>query len=112
MSKSNQKINLLSILAVVILSFLPFVFLHGAKFEGADDRSTAGIKEVQPNYQPWFKSVFEPQSSEIENFLFATQAAIGSGITCYILGLYKGRSEQRRAQEESRRDAHSPDKLD
>lgn len=110
MSKSNRKANLLLISAVVVLSVTPFVFLHEAKFEGADDRSTAGIKQVQPNYQPWFKSILEPQSCEVENFLFATQAAIGAGITCYILGLYKGRSERRHTEE--RREDRSPEELD
>jgi cobalt/nickel transport protein len=41
--------------------------------------------------------VLKPSGGEIEAFLFATQAAIGAGLTGYILGLYKGRSEKQRA---------------
>jgi cobalt/nickel transport protein len=99
MSKSNQKANLLLMLGVVILAVSPLILFQGVEFLGADDKSTKGIEEVSPGYKPWFKPVFEPQGGEVETFLFATQAAIGSGVTCYILGLYKGRTERRRDED-------------
>jgi cobalt/nickel transport protein len=102
MQKSNQKANLLLILGVFILAACPLMLIHGIEFSGADDRSTKGIEEMSPGYKPWFKPIFEPQGGEVETFLFATQAAIGSGVTCYILGLYKGRTERR--QERDRAD--------
>lgn len=110
MRKSNQKANFLLTLGVISLAAIPLVCLHGIEFKGADDRSSAGIREIQPNYQPWFKSIFEPQGGEVETFLFATQAAIGSGVTCYILGLYKGRTERQR--EADRSDRRSPEKVE
>ncbi len=110
MQKSNRKANLFIGLGVVALAVIPLIFIRGVEFQGADDRSSAGIKELQPNYKPWFKSVFEPQGAEVETFLFAAQAAIGSGVTCYILGLYKGRTERR--QELDRVEKSSLDRVD
>jgi cobalt/nickel transport protein len=97
-----SKSNLFLILGVVILAGSPLVLMPRAEFSGADTQSTEGIEKLSPGYKPWFEAVFKPQSGEVETFLFATQAAIGSGVTCYILGLYKGRTERRR--EEARSD--------
>ncbi len=106
MQKTNRQANLLLSIGVVTLAIIPLVFIHGVEFKGADDRSSAGIKEIRPNYKPWFKSIFEPQGAEVETFLFATQAAIGSGVTCYILGLYKGRTERSREPDRSSLPSH------
>jgi cobalt/nickel transport protein len=101
MSKSNRKANLFLILGVIILAGSPLLLMPRAEFSGADAQSTESIEALSPGYKPWFESVFKPQSGEIETFLFATQAAIGSGVTCYILGLYKGRTERRRQEDRS-----------
>jgi cobalt/nickel transport protein len=101
MSKSNRTANLLLMLGVVVLAVSPLILFQGVEFPGADDKSTKGIEEVSPGYKPWFKPIFEPQGGEVETFLFAAQSAIGSGVTCYILGLYKGRTERRREEDRS-----------
>ena len=80
----------------VILSLAPVLIYQGKEFKAIDSINVAVIKEVKPDYKPWFKPVIKPSGSEIETFLFATQAAIGSGVVCYILGLYKGRTERRK----------------
>lgn len=82
--------NLWMILAVVILSITPLIFVRG-DYEGADGQAEDMIGEIQPNYQPWFEPVLEVPSGEIESLLFASQAAIGAGIVGYVIGLYKGR---------------------
>jgi cobalt/nickel transport protein len=110
MQKSNRQANLLIMLGVVALAIIPLASIHGAEFSASDDRSSKGIEELRPGYKPWFTSVFKPQGGEVETFLFATQAAIGSGITCYVLGLYKGRTERRR--ELDRSDLPPAEKLD
>jgi cobalt/nickel transport protein len=79
----------------VVLSFAPVLMFQGKEFKATDSRNQTAIEEVRPGYKPWFEPVIKPSGGEIETFLFATQAAIGSGITCYILGLYKGRTERR-----------------
>jgi cobalt/nickel transport protein len=82
--------------AAVILSFAPVLIFQGKEFKATDSRNQTAIEEVRPGYKPWFEPVIKPSGGEIETFLFATQAAIGSGVTCYILGLYKGRNERQR----------------
>ncbi len=94
------KISNLALLgAAVILSFAPVLIFQGKEFKATDSRNQTAIEEVRPGYKPWFEPVIKPSGGEVETFLFATQAAIGSGVTCYILGLYKGRNERRRERE-------------
>jgi cobalt/nickel transport protein len=83
----------------VVLSFAPVLMFQGKEFKATDSRNQTAIEEVKPGYKPWFEPVIKPSGGEIETFLFATQAAIGSGVTCYVLGLYKGRTERQRAKE-------------
>jgi cobalt/nickel transport protein len=93
MKKSS--INYLLLGGAIVLSFAP-VFIHqGKEFKATDSINITAIEEVKPEYKPWFEPVIKPSGGEVETFLFATQAAIGSGIVCYILGLYKGRAEGR-----------------
>ena len=84
--------NLWMILAVVILSITPLIFIRG-DYEGADEQAENLIGEIQPNYQPWFEPILEVPSGEIESLLFVSQAAIGAGIVGYVIGLYKGRKQ-------------------
>jgi cobalt/nickel transport protein len=79
------------------LSFAPVLIFQGKEFKATDSINITAIEQVKPGYKPWFEPVIKPSGGEIETFLFATQAAIGSGVTCYILGLYKGRTEQSQA---------------
>lgn len=83
----------------VVLSFAPVLMFQGKEFKATDSRNQTAIAEVQPEYKPWFEPVIKPSGGEVETFLFAAQAAIGSGVTCYILGLYKGRTERRQAEQ-------------
>ena len=83
----------------VILSFAPVLIFQGKEFKATDSINITAIEAVKPGYKPWFEPIIKPSGGEVETFLFATQAAIGSGVTCYILGLYKGRTERRKADE-------------
>ncbi|MGB9662557.1 MAG: energy-coupling factor ABC transporter substrate-binding protein [Moorellaceae bacterium] len=84
--------NAVLLLLVVVLTLIPFVVRQGAEFGGADDKAEEIIGEVRPDYHPWFASLWEPPSSEVESFLFAAQAAVGSGFVCYYLGYLKGKA--------------------
>jgi cobalt/nickel transport protein len=91
--------NWLLIGGVVVLALGPLLALQGKEFGATDSNNSTAIQEVQPGYKPWFESVIKPSGPEVQTFLFATQAGIGAGVTGYILGLYKGRSEKREKDE-------------
>lgn len=81
--------NLIMLAAVIALAVLPLVIHAGgdAEFSGADGQAEGVITELHPDYVPWFNSIWEPPSGEIESLLFALQAAAGAG----LLGFYFGR---------------------
>jgi len=77
---------------VVALAFAPLFMSRSAKFAGADTQAEQAISSIDANYKPWFKPLWKPQSAEVESFLFALQAAIGSGFVFYYIGYMKGKS--------------------
>lgn len=87
--------------AAVVLSFAPIFMFQGKEFKATDSLNQTAIEEVQPGYKPWFEPIIKPSGGEVETFLFAAQAAIGAGVTGYILGLYRGRAERRKLEESS-----------
>jgi cobalt/nickel transport protein len=88
--------NLILGLLVILLVVFPLVTNKNAEFAGADDRATEAIAQVDKNYKPWFKPIWEPPSGEIESFLFALQAATGAGFLGYYIGVAKGRKNANR----------------
>lgn len=90
-----RKWTLLVILAVIALAIVPLVIAGGAEFGGADGEAEAAITEIDTTYEPWFSSIWEPPSGEIESLLFALQAAIGAGLVFFALGYYVGRAKGR-----------------
>lgn len=95
----DSKYHIVLLALVVIISILPLAMYSGmgedeGLFGGAD--SAAGPVIEETGYEPWFESIWEPPSGEIESLLFALQAAIGALIIGYILGYYNGRAKERR----------------
>ena len=78
--------NLILIGLVIVLAAFPLWYCRDAEFGGADGMAGELIEESNPDYEPWFQPIFEPASGEVESLLFALQAAIGSGIVCFVLG--------------------------
>ena len=78
--------NLILIGLVILLAAFPLWYCRGAEFGGADGMAGELIEETNPDYEPWFSPIFEPASGEVESLLFALQAAVGSGIVCFVLG--------------------------
>ena len=103
-----KRANLVLLVIVLVLAILPLVLPLPADlkepFAGADNQGMAAVTEIDPEYKPWFEPLWEPPSGEIESLLFALQAALGSGLLGYYLGLRRGQS-QRREQEQDRIDA-------
>ena len=42
----------------------------------------------------WFEPLSEPASGEVESLLFALQAALGSGVVCFVLGRITARKPE------------------
>ena len=78
--------NVILLLLVVILAAVPLWLLPDAEFGGADGQAAELIEETVPGFEPWFEPILEHASGEVESLLFALQAAVGSGVVCFILG--------------------------
>lgn len=90
-----KKWTIIILAAVIVLAIVPLVVSGGAEFGGADGNAETAITEIDTDYTPWFSSIWEPPSGEIESLLFALQAAIGAGLVFYALGYYVGRAKGR-----------------
>jgi cobalt/nickel transport protein len=101
----NISINWSIAIGILALSIGPVLHFQGNEFNATDSKNSTAIEELRPGYKPWFEPVIKPSGGEIETFLFATQAAIGSGIVGYVIGLYKGRTERQASQSD---DSSSP----
>ena len=55
-------------------------------FGGTDDSGGDVIGDIDPDYEPWFQSLWEP-SGETETLLFCLQTAIGAVIIGYFIGV-------------------------
>jgi len=88
-SKGKKKTNLILLVLVVLIAVGPLLFNSGAEFGGADGEAEGLITEINPDYEPWFGSLYEPASGEIESLLFSVQAALGAGVIGYFLGKRK-----------------------
>lgn len=85
-AKSTKKTNGILLLIAVGLIITPLILNSKAEYGGADGEAEEIITEINPTYEPWFSSLYEPPSGEIESLLFSTQAAIGAGFIGYYLG--------------------------
>lgn len=87
-SKTKTK-NFMLLALTIILIITPLLLNSKAEYGGADGEAENLISEISPDYKPWFSSLYEPPSGEIESLLFSTQAAIGAGFIGYYLGSRK-----------------------
>jgi len=85
----NSKHYIILIAIVVVISVIPLILLPNAEFGGADGGAEQAISDT--GYEPWFTSIWEPPSGEIESLLFALQAAIGAIIIGYFIGYERGK---------------------
>jgi cobalt/nickel transport protein len=100
----DKRAIILLALVVVIVVF-PLAIYNGkgedqGYFGGADDQGPEYIEST--GYTPWFNSIWEPPSGEIESLLFAVQAAIGAIIIGYVFGYYSGQSKERKRRKETK----------
>ena len=90
---NSTKLNIILLLLVLAIIVVPQVIQSDAEFGGADGEAEAAITEINPDYQPWFSSFFEPASGEIESLLFASQAALG--LVGYYIGATRTKHKMR-----------------
>ncbi|MCW8801931.1 MAG: energy-coupling factor ABC transporter substrate-binding protein [Candidatus Bathyarchaeota archaeon] len=85
--------HIIMLAAVLVLVLMPLVLVPDAEYGGADGAAEDLISET--GYEPWFESIWEPPSGEIESLLFVSQAAIGAIIIGYFIGYEKGKRAPR-----------------
>lgn len=88
--KTSRK-NIILLLMVIALAVTPLIITSGAEFGGADGAAADAVTEINPEYTPWFESIWSPPSGEIESLLFSLQAAMGAGVIAYYFGYMKGK---------------------
>ena len=86
----------IALIAIIVVLFaisfaLGHHFVSGTEFGGTDAAATEAIAET--GYQPWFESLFSPESGEVESGLFALQAALGAGALGFVLGWFRAKSK-------------------
>lgn len=89
--KSKTTLNIVLLLAVAALMIGALLINTTGEYGGSDGEAEEMITELNPDYTPWFSSIIEPKSGEIESLLFTLQGSIGVGIITYIVGYYKGK---------------------
>lgn len=75
---------------IIAICVAAFMLQPGAEFGGADGQGEEEIGNINPDYQPWFESLWSPPG-ETESLLFALQAAIGAVIIGYFIGNEHGK---------------------
>lgn len=94
---NKRAIILLALVAAIVI--FPLAIYNGkgeeqGYFGGSDDQGPEYIEST--GYIPWFHSIWEPPSPDIESLLFAVQSAIGAIIIGYVLGYYQGQDKERK----------------
>jgi cobalt/nickel transport protein len=97
------KLELLT-LGVIVLFIAAFAYVSSTQnheWGGADGQAEDVISDLTDGtYIPWFQSIYQPPSGEIESLLFALQAAVGSLIIGYFLGYYRALANIKAAKQE------------
>lgn len=88
--KTKMYIILLILVAIIVM--IPLAMYSGlgedqGYFGGSDDAGATAIEST--GYTPWFSSMWEPPSGEIQSLLFCVQTAIGTIIIGYFFGYWR-----------------------
>ena len=104
-SKNNPWVTIILLACVIGIALFSFFAANtadapeGEAFGGTDAAITERLEAN--GVEPWFNPLIELNSGEIESGLFATQAAIGAGLFGFMIGNLRGRSVQRREDEQN-----------
>lgn len=94
--KKRIGINILLILLAVALVPAAFYLNPGSEFSGTDGEAEGLISVINPEYEPWISSFWEPPGAETESLLFSLQAAFGAAVLAYGLGYFKGSRQKKK----------------
>lgn len=106
--KTKMYILLLVIVAIIVIA--PLAMYNGlgenqGYFGGSDD---AGGKAIEATgYTPWFNSIWEPPSNEIQSLLFCVQTAIGTIILGYFLGYWRAQRKYKQQEQKPVENSYS-----
>lgn len=94
--KKSTVINIVLGVAVVLVFGISLAIgnlnqVSEERFGGTDGQATEQIEAANPDYVPWFDSLFQVESGELESGLFAVQAALGGIVLGFALGALWGR---------------------
>jgi cobalamin biosynthesis protein CbiM/cobalt ECF transporter T component CbiQ len=93
-TKIMYLIGLISIVAVITVAY---AFNLVSNLNGTDDKGGQLIQGIVPNYQPWFNSIWTPDSTQ-EVGLFMLQTLIGLVIIAYVVHrLRKSKAKEKAA---------------
>ena len=96
------------VLGLVLLFIAAFAYISSTgshQWSGADSQAEGVISDLTDgDYEPWYSSIYEPPSGEIESLLFALQAAVGSLIIGYFLGYYRAMARVKAASAAAEKD--------
>lgn len=90
----------LLLLCILLVLFSLNMGSKKGNFEGADVQVEGKITEINNDYKPWFNSIWEPPSGEVESMIFALQAALGAGFVGYYIGRKKNVQNSNRIRKE------------
>lgn len=83
-----MKKTLILLFLTVAIFIIPFFIDHGGEYGGSDDQAEQQILAIAPGYEPWFESLYEPASGEIEPAVYA-RGCLGTAVIFYVLGYYR-----------------------
>ncbi len=89
--------NTILVFLLLLIIVIPLVFMGGSEFGGSDGQGADAVMEIEPDYEPWFQSLWEPPSGEIESLLFCVQAAAGAGIIGFVIGRVTSKRDKNNA---------------
>ncbi|WP_049817878.1 energy-coupling factor ABC transporter substrate-binding protein [Thermosediminibacter oceani] len=84
--KKMKKSLLSTALPIALIFLILFVVANflDSGLEGTDDRAADLALRMNPDYRPWFESVWEPGDDRTEKLLFGLQAVTGVGLAAYF----------------------------
>lgn len=95
----NQKIVVISLLAILLIALTPLFVLKDAGFGGSDDAGSRMVETVRGgDYEPWFTPVLERLTGgelpgEVESLFFCIQTGIGVGVIAFAFGYLVARKK-------------------